>query len=246
MFTDLTFLIALVSVILAYFLKGFSGFGPALILVPALTILYDPQTAISASALLDLIAGVLLLFTVYKELDYKFIAIVSLFLFIGAGAGVYLIPYFSIDTLKLFIGFGLLIFILIFLFQGRQSDPNWKPEFRKNIYRIPAAFFAGLSGGLIGMSGPILIIYMKVTYPKSYFRAQLIAVFALSAAWRFILYQVNNINYNFELPALVIMAIVLLIGLWIGQTIQTNVREITFNRVIAIFLLIPVYNLLFY
>ena len=38
----------------AYFLKGFSGFGPALILIPTLTLIFGPSFALAGSAFVDL------------------------------------------------------------------------------------------------------------------------------------------------------------------------------------------------
>jgi len=41
----------LALVLIAYFIKGFSGFGPALILIPVIAIFYDPHTALLMSGM---------------------------------------------------------------------------------------------------------------------------------------------------------------------------------------------------
>jgi len=58
---------SLLFVFLAYFLKGFSGFGPALILIPMLSVTIDPETAITAAAFFDAIAGIILFIHVRKK-----------------------------------------------------------------------------------------------------------------------------------------------------------------------------------
>ena len=51
--------LASIVVFAAYFLKAFTGFGPAMILIPFFTILFDPGTAITASTFFDFWIGLI-------------------------------------------------------------------------------------------------------------------------------------------------------------------------------------------
>ena len=62
----------LLIILLAYFIKGFSGFGPALVIVPLFTLLYDAPSALLLAAVFDVFAGGILLRSVWKEIDWKF------------------------------------------------------------------------------------------------------------------------------------------------------------------------------
>ena len=73
---------------IAYVVKGFSGFGPALIVVPALSVIYSPQTALATSCLIDLVVGAALVFRwrlVPRERAYA--GILCTFVALGAAVG---------------------------------------------------------------------------------------------------------------------------------------------------------------
>jgi len=237
-------IITVLVVIVAFFVKGFSGFGPALILIPVWTILYDPETAIFASTYFDALAGLVLLFFVRKEIDWKFVIPVTLLIFIGAYFGAKLLKIVPADILVKIIGIGMLIFIPIIIIQNRNNDrpkiSNWKTR----LLSLPIALLAGFSGGMIGITGPLLVIFMKLNFDKDYFRNQLIAIFMFGAVWRFYLYRVNEIAFNLPWTLILFLTPVMLVALYLGHHFQKRFDEQNFNRVIALILLIPTLNLL--
>lgn len=226
----------------AYFLKGFSGFGPALILVPFLTILYDPTSAIFTAALFDFLGGGLLLYSVRKQLKWRLV--LSIFLMLAAGAIVGVLLLERIDTLllKKIIAITILIFSLAILFQ-RNNTPKEHNTFLI-LLKYPLGFISGFLGGLIGITGPPLIIYMKMLYPKSFFRTQLIGIFFLGAGWRFILFQINQIPMYIPMVSVFIYFAFMLLALWVGTKVHVKVNENLFNKIVAILIIIPAVNLL--
>jgi uncharacterized membrane protein YfcA len=241
-----TIFLAILVVLLAYFVKGFSGFGPALVLVPSLTLLFDPETAISASTFFDIIAGPVLLYSVRKQIDWKFVVPVNLLIFTGAYFGAHMLKIVSAGLLTKIIGFGLLGFIVLLLFQSSNESQKSNPSKLVHWISLPIALIAGFSGGMIGITGPLLVIYMKLNFDKSYFRNQLIAIFTFGAIWRFFLYRWNGTAFNMDLWLIIVLSVMLFAGLWIGQHVHARVNEKTFNRVIALVLIVPVINLLLF
>ena len=63
-------LIPVIVILTAYFVKGLSGFGPALIMMPFLTIIYDPATAIITTTVLDFLAGSVLTYQIRHEINW--------------------------------------------------------------------------------------------------------------------------------------------------------------------------------
>ena len=82
-------LTSLICVFAAYFIKGFSGFGPALLIIPTFTLLYDPYLALSYSGIFDFIAGISLIGTVYKSINWKIVLPITFFLLLGAYLGIF-------------------------------------------------------------------------------------------------------------------------------------------------------------
>ncbi|MCB0283046.1 MAG: sulfite exporter TauE/SafE family protein [Calditrichae bacterium] len=238
---DPLFIAAIAVTFLAYFVKGFSGFGPALILIPTLTIIYDPITAISYATIFDAIAGVILLSIVFRKVDWKFVLPITALLFTGSYFGVMFIKQIPAEKLKLLIGIVLIVFIAILL-----SDRENHFEFIKktgNSFLLSAAFIAGFIGGITGISGPILVMIFKLRFVKDVFRTQLIAIFTFGGLWRLFLYNNNGIIPELPLSIFVLIGVVL-IALTIGHLFQTNLDEKRFNRYISIILIIPAVNIL--
>jgi uncharacterized membrane protein YfcA len=186
-------------VIAAYFLKGFSGFGPALIMIPSLSILYDPITAILITAFLDFLAGLLLLLAVRREVLWTFVLPVFLTLAVGAFIGTILLDIISIELLKQIIGLSIIVFI-----------------------------------------------YMKWNYDKTFFRSQLIGIFLLGAGWRLFLYRLYDIPVEMNTFTVLLFTAAMLLGLGIGNRIHLSVNEITFNRIIALIIIVPAIRLILF
>lgn len=241
---SLLFILAGIAVFAAYFIKGFSGFGPALILIPSLTLLYSPETAISASTYFDIIAGIILFISVRKSIDWKFVIPITLLIYIGAYFGARLLKVLSTELLTQIIAYGLIVFSIILIFQKQNDINTVKRSFFKKFISLPIALAAGFSGGMIGITGPLLVIYMKLNFDKTYFRNQLIAIFAFGAVWRFILYRIHDISFEMNYIQIIILTCIMFAGLWLGQHLHFKVNERNFNRIIAVMLLIPAVNLL--
>ena len=236
-------LVISLAVFAAYFIKGFSGFGPALILIPSLTLLINPETAIFASTYFDIIAGIILFISVRKSIDWKFVIPITLLLFIGAYFGANLLKIISTELLTQIIGYGLILFSAILIFQKQNGDDQIKQSKIKQFVSLPIALIAGFSGGMIGISGPLLVIYMKLNYNKTYFRNQLIAIFTFGAIWRFALYRMHDIAFEMDILLIIMLTVIMLVGLWLGQHLHLKVDEKNFNRIIAFMLLVPAINL---
>lgn len=181
-------ILAALVVFFAYFLKSFTGFGPALIMVPFFTLLYDPGTAITTAAFYDFIAGFILLITVRKQIQWRFVFSIFAALAIGAILGSLLLGTVPDYWIKKFIGLTIFVFALLILF---QKNGNLHLKENKSLQRLkyPIGALGGFLGGFIGITGPPIIIYLKMLYEKSFFRTQLIGIFFFGAGWRFVLYQ---------------------------------------------------------
>lgn len=238
---DSTLIYALIVIFFAYFVKGFSGFGPALIVIPSLTLLFNPILAITSSTLFDVIAGLILLILVIKKVDWKLVVPVTLLLFAGTFIGVLFIKQMPVELLKTFIAVVLFFFILILITDSEKLFSFAKNANKKFVYTV--AGISGIVGGITGISGPLLVVVMKLKFKKEYFRNQLIAIFAFGAFWRLFLYYQGGIIPELDITFLVSAIIAVLIGLMVGNLLQYNVKEKVFNRVIALLLIIPAANI---
>jgi uncharacterized membrane protein YfcA len=237
-------LIVIVGVFTAFFIKGFSGFGTALLLMPLFTMLFDADSALPTTALFDMIAGFVLIISVRKNIQWLFVFKTTIALFVGAYFGILFLSIIPHYILGKIIGFGLLAFIIILLLQ--KDNGLKKLQKKTSSWHYFAAALSGFSGGLIGVSGPILAVYVKVRHSKEFFRTQLIAVFFFGSVWRLLLFYLHGFQIAFNFYQSTFLVLILLAGLWLGQHINLKVNESLFNRIIAAILLIPTVKLLFF
>lgn len=236
-------ILAALVVFAAYFLKSFTGFGPAMIMIPFFAILYDPETAITTATLFDFLAGSLLLVSVRKQIQWKFVFSIFISLAIGAIFGSFLLGNVPDFWIKKIIGTTILIFAILILLQ-KNGNPEKKHSKNIQLLKYPVGVFGGFLGGFIGISGPPIIIYLKMLYEKSFFRTQLIGIFFFGAGWRFILYRINEIEFNLDLYEIGIFFVVMLAATWTGTKLHFKVNELIFNRVVAVLLIVPSVNLI--
>lgn len=235
-------IISLLVILAAYFLKGLSGFGPALIMIPFLTIIYDPATAIIITAFLDFLAGVVLVPQIRRDISWPFVIPIIVSMGIGATVGAYLLGQLPVDTLQQIMGIAIALFALYLLF---QRNSNKQSEVHSKSLKYPVGILSGLSGGLLGISGPPLVIYMKLYYEKTFFRTQLIVVFLFGSGWRLILYYLNQIEMTLDWTLLPIFIITMILGVFIGNKIHIKISEIVFNRLVAIIIFLTAIRMLF-
>ena len=229
----------------SYFLKAFTGFGPAMIMIPFFTLLYGPGTAITATTLFDFLAGMILLISVWKEIQWKFVFSIFSSLAFGAIFGSILLGSVPDYWIKKFIGLTILIFAIVMLFQKNGNSHIKRNNKVIKSLKYPVGVLGGFMEGFIGISGPPIIIYMKMFYEKSFFRTQLIGIFFFGAGWRLILYRINGIEFNLEYFDVGIFFLIMLCATWVGTKLHIKVNEIIFKRIVAFLLIMPSLNLIF-
>ncbi len=236
--------ITIILIFTAYFVKGFSGFGPALILIPLLSLIIPPVEAIVLTTVFDLIAGILLLLSIRKTVLWKQVAMILPAFFFGAFLGARSIPILPVTMLKKTVALLVLFFIVLILW---QSTRPLKPSLKLGHWygRTIVSFLAGFGGGLAGISGPLLVIYFKLQYAKSIFRNLLIAVFVFGAAWRLFLYRSVGLTVRFAPWQWMLFIATLLVAIAFGSLVQIRIDEQKFDRFVALILLIPCVTLLF-
>lgn len=235
-------IIALLVILVAYFLKGLSGFGPALIMIPFLTIIYDPATAIIITALLDFLAGIILIPQIRKDISWPFALPIIISMGIGASVGAYLLGQLPVDTIRQIMGLAIALFALYLLIQKNSDNPI---RSHSEIVKYPVGILSGLLGGLLGISGPPLVIYMKMYYDKTFFRTQLIVIFLFGSGWRLILYYLNKIEMKLDWNLLPIFIFSMILGVFIGNKIHIKISEKIFTRLVAIIIFLTAFRMLF-
>jgi uncharacterized membrane protein YfcA len=139
------------AVLAAGFLRGFVGFGAALITIPVLSLTMSPVEAVTISALISLPATFQLLPTAVRHAERSIVLPIGLAVFFATPFGVWLLV--SIDTAIMKITISTLVMIMIVLLGSgwRLSGHIGKPLL------IGAGVTGGVVQGVAGVGGPPVV-----------------------------------------------------------------------------------------
>lgn len=199
-FTDPRSYAAMAVSILAGAVRGFSGFGSALIFVPLMSAIYDPRTAAGTFLLIDFAVALAVLPTVWRAAHWRDVFPLAIAAVIAAQFGALILIYADAITLR----WGIAIVVLILL--GVLMS-GWRYHGRPTLpVTLGVGALAGGLGGAIQIVGPPVIVYWlgSMSSPAAV-RANLNAFFSLFACALVVTYVARGL-----LPAHVVTLALLL------------------------------------
>jgi len=139
---------AVLTIALGGFLRGFLGFGAALLIVPVLSAILTPEKALVIVFLIELPTVIYLMPGAFKQGDPKTVAPIILAMFFTIPIGVYFLVSTDPDIIKIVIS--LLVLAMVALLAT-----GWKPQ---NEIKLGTMLIVGSLSGLIsgaaGVGGP--------------------------------------------------------------------------------------------
>ena len=172
----LTVLLAAAIACLASLAQALTGFGFALVLVPLLSLLYDPKLVVLASLTLGMACKAPLLAQAWRQVQLARIAPLTLAAVAGTFAGTRLLLAASSPVLQL--GIGLLVVVLAAAMLTKPS----RPLRREGLASLLVGLVSGVLTGSTSMGGPpVVLLGVKQNWEKESFRANLLAFFALTS-----------------------------------------------------------------
>lgn len=222
-----TFILAAAAVLIAGVARGFSGFGSAMIMSPALAVLYDPVTAVLVLQVLETAALVQMLPVAVREADRKVVLPLALAATVTIPLGVHLLVSLDPDLLQRGIGLVVLTFVVLLASNWRYSGP---------VGVVPSAGLgavAGTLGGATGVTGPPVILFLMAgPFPPNKIRANITGFFAVSTTVLWIAYLASGVfTLGIALKAAWLLPIYIL-GIAIGARLFGRVSETLFRRAV--------------
>lgn len=148
---DARFAAAVAAVLLGGFLRGFVGFGAALVIVPMLGLAYGPRVAVTASTVMGIPTLLQLLPDAIRHSERAIVGPVALAIFAAAPLGTWILWSSDAALMKIVIS-TLVVVMVIMLARG------WRLE---RAVGLPVLVGAGLAGGLVqgiaGIGGPPVV-----------------------------------------------------------------------------------------
>jgi len=152
-FFALSFLIAAAVAAVAGMVRGFSGFGAAMVMTPVFSALYGPAIGVSLCLLLEIAVALPLLPRAVKYVDWRRIGAMLLAAIVGAPLGNLVLTQVAPEPMRWTISLIVLMAVAL-LASGWRYNGRPRPA-----TTLAAGGMSGFLNGLSGMAGPPIIFY---------------------------------------------------------------------------------------
>jgi len=217
--------VGIAAALIAGVVRGFSGFGSAMILTPALSVLYGPAIAVPISLALELLVTVPLLPGSIRLVEWRRIAVLCLAAFAAVPLGVWLLLTLPPVAMRIAISAVILGFVAILAF-------GWRYHGRPSIAATLATGAAsGVLNGASGMAGPpVVFYYLSGSAPAPQVRASLIIYFALVDAVSVAALAIGGTIDRMTLMRALWLTPVFLAAAWLGARAFRHASEAFYRR----------------
>lgn len=213
--------------------RGFTGFGLALVAVPLVQFLMPVTDTAVFIAIVNLVFSVLYYRRSRKVISGVPLGSMAIFTGLGVAAGTLILKFVNPAYIQLIWGI-LILLIVLFLARGL----SFKIRSEKSALTL-SGIFGGILAGSTGITGPpVAIILASMKTPKEKFNA-IISVFILFAVtYALVFYLVAGLIR--KEPAILALCSVpaMLAGLYTGDRLVEHISQKTFTTIVYIVLII--------
>lgn len=224
---------ALGAVFLGGLSRGFTGFGAALIIIPALVISYGPIPAVVLMSLIEVPGVLQLARTAYRDADWRSLAplcvAAALTLPLGAWALADVDPELTRRAIAaIVVVFGLMI----------ATGWRYRGEVTKPLSASIGAI-GGFCSGIASLGGPPVVMFLLAKGSNAaQTRAGIVAYFSLAMVLRLAAYGWHDLYSLDALLLSLLLAPVYMTGIWIGSHFFKGASETLFRRVVVTLVLV--------
>jgi len=146
--------IAIFATIIAGLMRGYSGFGTAILLSPVYSTIWEPRAGVPIMLAMELFVSILLVPRAFREADKRVILPIGIAASIATPLGAYVLLAADGGVLRRCIGVMVLLFGLLLMSGWRYHGS------RPRAVNVAVGLVSGLMKGSTGMSGPPVILYL--------------------------------------------------------------------------------------
>jgi uncharacterized protein len=167
-----SFLIAALMAVLAGTVRGFSGFGAAMVMTPVFSAIYGPEVGIALCLIEEIVVALPLLPRAWPHVDWRRIGLLFVAAVAGAPLGNFALTWVSPQPMRWAISAIVLTAVLLLASGWRYHGPP------RAVPTLAAGVISGFLNGLSGMAGPpIAFYYLASKEPVERVRANLTTYF---------------------------------------------------------------------
>lgn len=219
------------AVWLAGLVRGFAGFGAALIMAPVLSLIYGPTVAVPVMTVVEIPVLLQVVAIARRETDWSRTGPMAAMAVITIPLGTFILATAEPDLLRMTMSIIVLVLVAV-MASGRLPT-----LIRRRPTDLGVASLAGLMGGSTGIGGPPLILYfLALGAPARQVRGDLFGYFLVTT----LIGLVSFAAYGLFTPPVVLLGLIFglpyMLGIWLGGKLFPFASERVFRRLALILL----------
>jgi len=215
------YLVAFFILLLAYFLRGITGFGSGLIAIPLLAHFLPLTFVVPLLLVLDFVASIVLSRHMHLQVRWDEIRFLLPSSIVGILMGTFLLVNLPREPLLVALGLFVIFFGLRYLFNvhGEKPISRW--------WSLPTGLSGGLIGALFGTGGPPYVVYLSHRlHDKTQLRGTLSGLFMLDGALRVVTFLFFGLLLQDEMLSSLLLALPLMaLGLYLGNKVHLGISR---------------------
>lgn len=221
--------IALAS-LLAFFVRGLSGFGSSMIGIGGLSMVLPPRLGVPAFMALELLTSVTLLPGIWRQVEWKSLRWVMVGCALTTPLGLLLLAGLDPNPMRLVVSVCLLS-IALFMLSGaaERFAPKQVPG---PVGAMTAGAASGVLSGAAGIGGPPAIVFYFSTVQASVGRATMIAYLVFTDIYALAWAAGTGVLSLDGWPLIVVALPFALLGIALGKRLYARLNEQRLRRVI--------------
>ena len=221
-----------IIILLAYFIRGITGFGSGLIAVPLLAHILPLQMAVPLILITDFSASVAMSRVQRGNVAWNEIRPLLPFGLIGVILGVTLLIHVPQKPLMTTLSFIIILFALRNMLNLGGQHPI------SRAWAGPAGLAGGTIGALFGTGGPPYVVYLTHRISdKSQLRATFSGLFMIDGGVRIIVFTLSGLLLHVQLLWAIALAVPLMaLGLFLGNRVHVGLSSRQMHLLVGLLL----------
>lgn len=218
--------IAAATLFTAGLIRGFSGFGSAMINAPVLSLLWGPIVGIPVAALIEIVPAVQLTPKAVPVAQWRLIWLLGIPALILIPAGSWLLVILPSDVVRRAVAAVVLLLVAALWSGWRYRGP------RTTAISAGIGAISGVLSGTTGIGGPPVILYLMAgREAPAVLRANMIGYFTLVLVGLVVAYAVLGLFNSLVVWRTGLLMVPFLVGIFIGARLFPLASERTFRNI---------------
>ena len=229
--TDIVY--ACITLFISGLIRGFSGFGSAMVNEPILSLLWGPTVGIPVAALIELVPAIQLTPKAIPNANWRLVWLMGIPALILIPLGSWLLTTLPADFIRRFVALIVLMLVITlwsgWLYKGIRTTSS----------TILVGSCSGLLSGATGMGGPPVILYLMAGKESAKeLRAILVCYFTIILVGLMISFGFLGLFSQSVIWQTIFLVLPFLIGIFIGALLFPLAAEKTYRNISLLFLVI--------